>query len=83
MNVILFGAPWCPSCQVFRPMVEETCADANVSLKYLDVDQYFDIAGLYGVKTIPAMVVQNDSGREVLHTGSCSREELIERLLHK
>ena len=81
MRVILFGAAWCPSCVTFKPEVESVCAENDVDLKYLDVDEYFDIAGLYAVKTIPAIVVIDDLEQDTLYSGSCSREELIERLV--
>ena len=73
-----FWATWCGPCKMIAPVVEELAdeyADSLVVAK-LDVDQAPDIAGRYGVMSIPTLLVF-ENGKEVKRTvGFQSKDKL-------
>jgi len=54
-----FWATWCGPCKMIAPIIEELAEelDGKVVVAKLDVDQSPDIAGRYGVMSIPTMLV--------------------------
>ena len=52
-QVIYFGAEWCGPCKSIKPRLQE----ANLPIRYVDVDQSPQMAADYLVKTIPTVVL--------------------------
>ena len=52
-QVIYFGAEWCGPCRSIKPRLQE----ANLPIRYVDVDQSPQMAADYLVKTIPTVVL--------------------------
>jgi len=54
-----FWAAWCSPCRAIAPAVDEIAAEYAGRLKVvkLDVDQYGDVSGRYGVLGIPTLLV--------------------------
>ena len=52
-QVIYFGAEWCGPCQSIKPRLQE----ANLPIRYVDVDKSPQMAADYLVKTIPTVVL--------------------------
>ena len=52
-QVIYFGAEWCGPCKAIKPRLQE----ANLPIRYVDVDSSPQMAADYLVKTIPTVVV--------------------------
>ena len=61
-----FWAPWCPPCRQIAPIVEELAGEYEGRLRAVkvNVDDSPDVAGRYGIMSIPALVFFKD-GREV------------------
>ena len=52
-QVIYFGAEWCGPCQSIKPRLQE----ANLPIRYVDVDKSPQMAADYLVKSIPTVVL--------------------------
>lgn len=52
-QIIYFGAEWCGPCKAIKPRLQE----ANLPIRYVDVDQSPQMAGDYLVRTIPTVVL--------------------------
>lgn len=79
--LIDFYADWCGPCKMLAPVVEEI-ANENDSIKVakINVDDEQDLAGKYGVMSIPTLVVIKN-GQEVNRSvGLISKSEVISLL---
>jgi len=54
-----FWAAWCGPCRTIAPAVEEIATEYAGRLKVmkLDVDESNDVAGRYGVQSIPTLIL--------------------------
>ncbi len=53
-----FWAPWCGPCQMLLPVVEELAGEVtDAKICKINVDEQPELAGEYGVMTIPTLIV--------------------------
>jgi thioredoxin 1 len=54
-----FTATWCGPCQRLAPIVEELSVDykGKVKVAKVDIDQCGDIAGRYGIMSVPTVII--------------------------
>lgn len=63
-----FWAEWCGPCKIIGPVVEELAADYDGQLVVgkVDVDSAGELAGKYGIRSIPSLLIFKDG--EVVDT---------------
>ena len=61
-----FWAPWCGPCRMVSPIVEQLASEYDGKLRTVkvNVDDSPDVAGRYGISSIPSLVFFK-GGREV------------------
>ena len=54
-----FWAEWCGPCRMVAPLVEELAEeyDGKVTFAKVDVDQSPQVAGKYGIMSIPTLII--------------------------
>lgn len=77
-----FYAEWCGPCKMAAPIIDEMAEEykGKVSIVKLDVDESQEIAGKYGVMSIPTMILfkqGEEAQRKVGFGGRAGIEALI------
>lgn len=81
MQIIKFGAEWCPACKVLQPILE-SLVPANPSHEFLfkdiDTDEGSASAVFYNVKSIPTTIFLNHRKEEVYRFVGSKSKHLIQ-----
>jgi thioredoxin 1 len=77
-----FYADWCGPCKAIAPVVEELADEyeGKASVRKIDVDANQELAGQYGVRSIPTLIVFRDGQIKETIVGAVPRSRLAEVL---
>jgi thioredoxin 1 len=83
-----FWAPWCGPCRMVAPVVEEvaTLYEGQIRVFKLNTDDNPIVAGEYGIRSIPTLMVFKDGQRVDVVVGAVPKSTLsstIEKHLDK
>ena len=74
-----FFATWCGPCKMLAPVLEELKEDrSDVKVVKIDVDQETEIARLYGVMSIPTLILFKDGKEVAKNVGFMPKELLVQ-----
>ena len=79
MSVTLkdFYADWCGPCKTQDPILEELAEDyPDVEFEKVDVDSEQDVANQYQVRSLPTLIVENETGVVERFVGVTQRDDL-------
>ncbi|MCI0468153.1 MAG: thioredoxin TrxA [Beijerinckiaceae bacterium] len=76
--VVDFWAEWCGPCKMIAPALEEIAAemDGKVTIAKLNVDENPGIAGSYGIRSIPTLMLFKDGKMASSKIGAAPKSEL-------
>lgn len=63
-KIIKFSQDNCSPCRVVSPIISKLCADHNIELINYNCDSDPSIPALYGIMSVPVMIVITDKGEE-------------------
>jgi len=77
-----FYSSWCPPCKMLAPIIEELAKELKGEIKVgkLNIDQAREIAGKYGVMSIPTLILFKNGKEEKRIVGLRSKEEIKREL---
>ena len=78
-----FWAPWCGPCKILAPTLEEISAENREKIKIvkINIDENQLIAGKYGIKSIPTMMIFKKGELKNQLVGSMPKQEIEKVLL--
>lgn len=65
MNILKMGASWCTSCKTLTKMIGTIDIDTSIEITEIDIDDQFDLATKYSIRSVPTMIKLDDDGKEV------------------
>ncbi len=76
--VVDFWAEWCGPCKMIAPALEEIAAEleGKVTIAKLNVDENPGVAGTYGIRRIPTLMLFKDGKLASSHVGASPKGEL-------
>lgn len=66
MRILYFGQASCPQCKVWKPKYEALCRSLDVDFVYNDVEENESLATLYGIRHIPFVILEDESGEKIV-----------------
>lgn len=84
--IVDFWAEWCMPCKMVAPVLEELASEYQGKLKVgkVNVDDQAELAGQYGIVSIPTLLVFKNGDKVTQQVGAAPRpkiEELIKPYL--
>jgi thioredoxin 1 len=74
--IVDFYADWCGPCKMVAPILEKLAAEyeGKVSIYKVDTDKEQELAGAFGIQTIPSLLFVPKKGEPQMARGALSRE---------
>ena len=82
-NTVLvdFFAVWCGPCKMMSPIIDEIAAEnPDVTVGKCDVDEADEIAGEYGIMSIPTIMVFKNGKVAKTFIGVTDKQEIVDAL---
>ena len=77
-----FWAPWCGPCRMVAPIVDELAKEyqGKAKIAKLNTDEAPDIAGRYGIRSIPTMLFFKNGQVVQQLVGAYPKTKIVEKL---
>jgi len=80
--VIDFWASWCGPCRMVGPIIDELSKEysGKVNFYKVNVDDEQELAGIFGIRSIPSMLFIPMEGKPKMSVGALPKEALVEAI---
>jgi thioredoxin 1 len=77
-----FWAEWCGPCRALAPVLDELAKELKGKIKIakVDVDKNPQLAGTFGIRSIPTLLVMKDGKVQEQMVGALSKTALLAKL---
>lgn len=77
-----FWAEWCGPCKAIAPILEEVAGEVvgKIKIAKVDVDQNQELAGQFGIRSIPTLLVFKGGVVEEQMVGAMNKAALSDKL---
>jgi thioredoxin 1 len=76
--VVDFWAPWCGPCRVVGPVIDELSKEyaGKVNFYKVNTDEEQELAGVFGIRSIPSLLLVPKSGQPKMAVGALPKNAL-------
>jgi thioredoxin 1 len=76
--IVDFYAEWCGPCKMLGPVLEELSGkyEGRMSVFKVDIDKEPDLAGLFGVQSVPTLLFIPKEGKPSISLGALPKPQL-------
>lgn len=80
--IIDFYADWCGPCKMVAPVLEEIADeyDGKVHVYKVDTEKEKELAGAFGIQSIPSLLFVPKEGKPQMATGALPKETLVQAM---
>ena len=80
--LIDFWAPWCGPCRMLSPTISEIAEEYTGTVKVgkVNVDEQGELAAMFGVSSIPTLVVINDVNITNTSVGVRPKKQIVDMI---
>lgn len=78
--IVKFSALWCSPCKMMNPILEKVSTEQNIPVYEIDVDEEFELAKMFNIRSIPTLYFVPINGEPKHHVGAMSQGQ-IEKLI--
>ena len=71
-----FYADWCGPCKMIEPVLEQLATETAAVIAKVDVDQHQELAGSFGVRGVPTLLMYAQGEPVEQHVGVLPEEQL-------
>ena len=71
-----FFAEWCGPCKMLEPVLDDLAGTTDATIAKVDVDQHPQLAGAFGVRGVPTLILFADGEQVEQHTGALPADRL-------
>ncbi len=77
--VIDFYADWCKPCKMVAPIMDELAKEYDGKVKFykVDTENERELAGAFGIRSIPSILFSPMDGRPTMSQGALPKEEFV------
>lgn len=72
-----FYADWCGPCKLLGPVLEEVAQEEDITILKVNVDSESDLAQLFGVSSIPTVLLFEDGKAVKKSIGYVNKNQLL------
>jgi len=78
--IIDFYADWCGPCKRVAPIMEELAKeyDGKIKIYKIDTDKERQLAGMFGIRSIPSILFIPKEGQPQMTTGALPKENFVQ-----
>ena len=82
-TLVDFYAVWCGPCKMMSPIIDSIAEEniENLKIGKVNVDEAQDLAGKYGIMSIPTIIIFKNGAPVKTFVGMTSKEEIKQALL--
>ncbi len=82
VSLVDFWAPWCGPCRMIAPVIEELAEayEGKANICKVNTDEEQEIAGKYGIRSIPTIIFFKDGEVVDQMVGAASKQAFEEKL---